>query len=224
MTSTGEPVDADIARGPDGTPTVVVARASGLYLLEGSTLKRVVHRKGAHAPTIWGDRLAWVEGRGNIYTATIGHSGVHRVASPAPGAQVSEVKLFGRRLAISLNTGRALGSVQAWLEELDGTHRHLVRAQSQGEADRVYRGLSFDGGAFYFAQICEGDPSGCAGHGNAYRYASGKLTKAPVPLDLAGFAQASGQSYWVTESFGACLNSVAEDAPCLVQKSALTFH
>jgi hypothetical protein len=224
VTSSGEPVDADLSRGPDGTPTVIVARADGLYLLNGTTLKRVVKRHGAHAPTIWGNRLAWVEGRGTIYTATIGHSGVQRVPSPAPGAQVNEVKLFGQRLAIALNTGRALSSVQAWLEELDGTRRHLVRAQSQGEADRQYVGLSFDGGAFYFAQVCEGDPSGCPGHGTAYRYASGKLTKAPVPLDLGGFAQASGQSYWVTENYGSCVDMNADDAPCLVQKATLTFN
>src|SRR3954452_20880292 len=105
VTSTGDPVDADLSRGPDGTPTVVVARADGLYLLNGASLQRVVHRKGAHAPTLWGNRLAWVEGRGTISTATIGRSGVHRVPSPARGAQVCWVKLVGQRLAIAIHPG-----------------------------------------------------------------------------------------------------------------------
>ena len=121
VTSAKAPVDADVSRGPSGAPTVVVARADGLYLLDGSTLKRVVKRTGAHAPTIWGDRIAWVEGRDTIYTATIGQSRVRRVPSPVTGARISEVKLFGQELAISLDTGRTLNDVQAWLQELDGS-------------------------------------------------------------------------------------------------------
>ena len=224
VTSEKSPVDADLSRGPSGAPTVVIARADGLYLLEGTKLKRVVHRPGAHDPTIWGDRLAWVEGDDGIYTATIGQSGVRRVPSPVTGARITEIKLFGQELALSLNTGRTLNDVQAWLQELDGSRKHLVRAQSSGEAGRRYLGLSFDGSAFYFAQVCEGDPSGCPGHGTAYRYSSGKLTKASIPLDLGGFAQAGGQSYWVTANYGSCVDSNADDAPCLVQKAALTFN
>src|SRR5262249_35354972 len=148
----------------------------------------------------------------------------HRVSNPAPGAQITELKLFGGRLAIALNTGHSLGGVQAWLQDLDGSHRHLVKGQSQGEADRAYVGLSFDGGAFYFAQICMGDPSACRGHRNAYRYAGGKLTSASIPLDVGGFAQAGGQSYWVTENYGSCVDTEANDAPCVVQREALAFN
>src|SRR5262249_40150978 len=158
------------------------------------------------------------------YTATLGHSGVQRVPSPVKGATIEEVRLFGHELAITLNSGHSLGDVQAWLQELDGTRRHLVRQVSSGEADRVFHGLAFDGGALYFAQSCLGDPSGCPGHGFAYRYASGKLTKASIPLDVAGFAQAAGTSYWVTENYGDCLNDVGEDAPCDVQSATLAFN
>ncbi len=224
VTSAKAPVDADVSRGPSGAPTVVVARADGLYLLDGSTLKRVVKRTGAHAPTIWGDRIAWVEGHDTIYTATIGQSRVRRVPSPVTGARISEVKLFGQELAISLDTGRTLNDVQAWLQELDGSRKRLVRAQSSGEAGRQYVGLVLRRRRVLLRADLRGDPSGCPGHGTAYRYASGKLTKASVPLDLAGFAQAGGQSYWVTENYGSCVDINADDAPCLVQKAALTFN
>ena len=95
---------------------------------------------------------------------------------------------------------------------------------SSGEADRSYVGLSFDAGALYFAQICSGDPSGCPGHGIAYRYRSGRVTTASVPLDLGGFAQARGESYWVTQSYGACLDEQGEDAPCSVERTQLRFR
>jgi hypothetical protein len=88
----------------------------------------------------------------------------------------------------------------------------------------VIWGNSFDGGALYFAQICSGDPSGCPGHGIAYRYRSGKLAKASVPLDLGGFAQAAGTSYWVTQHYGDCLDDEGADAPCVIDRAQLRFR
>jgi len=51
------------------------------------------------------------------------------------------------------------------------------------------------------------------------------VSTAPVPLDLGGFAQASGvESYWVTQSYGACLDEQGEDAPCSVERTRLRFR
>ena len=74
------------------------------------------------------------------------------------------------------------------------------------------------------SQICSGDPSGCPGHGIAYRYASGKTRTASVPLDLGGFAQAAGVSYWVTQHYGDCLDDEGADAPCVIDRAQLRFR
>ena len=170
---------------------------------------------------IWGNRIAWIEGRDRVYSAVLGQK-AERV--PTPRGTISEIELFGGRLALSLNSGASLGDAQVWLQQLDGSRRQLVRKVSSGEADRSFVGLSFDGTNLYFAQICSGDPSGCPGHGIAYRYASGKLETASVPLDLGGFAQAAGTSYWVTQNYGSCVDEKADDAPCVVDKAQLTFR
>jgi hypothetical protein len=222
------PVQATVSRGPSGTPAIVVAHGRGLFLVDpatGAQKQVATTHVAARSPVLWGNRLAWIEGRDRIYSATIGHSGVQRVAAPGGGgALLYELGLFGRRLAVSLNDGGTEGDAQVWLQELDGTRRQLVRKVSSGEADRSFVGLSFDGGALYFAQVCSGDPSGCAGHGIAYRYGSGRTTTASVPLDLGGFAQASGEAYWVTQSYGDCLDEQGEDAPCSIERSRLRFR
>jgi hypothetical protein len=222
------PVQATVSRGPSGKPAIVVAQGRELFLLDPATATRTLVATGhvaARSPVLWGDRLAWIEGRDRIYTATIGHKGVRKVATPGGGgALLYELGLLGNRLAISLNDGGTEGDAQVWLQELDGSRRHLVRKVSSGEADRSFAGLSFDGGALYFAQICSGDPSGCPGHGIAYRYRSGRVSTAFVPLDLGGFAQARGESYWVTQSYGACIDEQGEDAPCSVERTRLRFR
>jgi hypothetical protein len=222
------PVQATVSRGPSGRPAIVIAQGRDLFLLDPASGRRTLVATGhvaTRSPVLWGDRLAWIEGRDRIYTATIGHSGVQKVAAPGGGgALLYELGLFGRRLAVSLNDGGTEGDAQVWLQELDGTRRQLVRKVSSGEADRSFVGLSFDGGALFFAQVCSGDPSGCRGHGIAYRYRSGRSMTAPVPLDLGGFAQASGEAYWITENYGACLDEQAEDAPCSVERTQLRFR
>ncbi|HEY6890286.1 MAG TPA: hypothetical protein VI300_20955 [Solirubrobacter sp.] len=221
------PVQATVSRGPSGKPAIVFAQGRGLFLLDPATGKRTQVATGhiaPRSPVLWGQRLAWIEGRDRIYTATVGHA-AHKVAAPGGGgALLYELGLFGNRLAVSLNDGHTEGDAQVWLQELDGTRRQLVRKVSSGEADRSFVGLSFDGGALYFAQICSGDPSGCTGHGIAYRYRSGRVTTASVPLDLGGFAQAGGESYWVTQNYGACLDEQGEDAPCSVERTTLRFR
>ena len=222
------PVQATVSRGPSGAPAIVFAQGRGLFLLDPATGKRRQVASGhvaPRSPVLWGDRLAWIEGRDRIYTATIGHKGVRKVEAPGGGgALLYELGLLGHQLAISLNDGGTEGDAQVWLQELDGSRRHLVRKVSSGEADRSFVGLSFDGGALYFAQICSGDPSGCPGHGSAYRYRSRRTSTASVPLDLGGFAQARGESYWVTQNYGACLDEQGEDAPCSVERTRLRFR
>jgi hypothetical protein len=217
-------LEADISRGPDGRPAIVVAQTRAIYLLDPATgSRRRLHTTHdvARSPVIWGSRIAWIEGRDRVYSAVLGHK-AKRV--PTPRGTISEIDLFGGRLAIALNSGGTLGDEQVWLQEVDGSRRTLVRKVSSGEADRSFVGLSFDGGALYFAQVCSGDPSGCPGHGIAYRYASGKLRTASVPLDLGGFAQAAGSSYWVTQHYGDCLDDEGADAPCVIDKAQLTFR
>jgi hypothetical protein len=218
------PLQADISRGPDGKPVIVVAQTRAIYTLDpGTGSRRRIHTTHdvARSPVMWGDRIAWIEGKDRVYAAVLGQK-AKRV--PTPRGTISELKLFGGRLAIALNSGASLGDAQVWLQQLDGSRRRLVRKVSSGEADRSFVGLSFDGGALYFAQICSGDPSGCPGHGIAYRFASGRLTKASVPLDLGGFAQAGGSSYWVTQHYGDCLDDEGADAPCVIDKARLTFR
>jgi hypothetical protein len=218
------PLQADISRGPDGKPVIIVAQTRTIYTIDPATGSRErIHTTHdvVRSPVIWGNRIAWIEGRDRVYSAVLGQK-AKRVA--VPHGTISEIKLFGGRLALSLNSGSTLNDSQVWLQDLDGSHRTLVRKASSGESDRSFVGLSFDGGALYFAQICSGDPSGCHGHGAAYRYASAKLTQATVPIDLGGFAQAGGNSYWVTQHYGACLDDAGEDAPCAVERERLTFR
>ena len=144
---------------------------------------------------------------------------------PTPRGTISEIKLFGGRLALALNSGsEPRATRRSGCRRSTARAGTLVRKVSSGEADRSFVGLSFDGGALYFAQICSGDPSGCPGHGIAYRYASGKLTTASVPLDLGGFAQAAGTSYWVTQHYGDCLDDEGADAPCVIDRARLRFR
>ena len=143
---------------------------------------------------IWGNRIAWIEERKRVCTAVLGHK-AKRV--PMPRGTISEIKLFGGRLAIALNSGPSLGDAQVWLQEVDGSRRVLVRKV---------------------------DPSGCPGHGIAYRYASGRTRTASVPLDLGGFAQAAGVSYWVTQHYGDCLDDGGADAPCVIDRAELRFR
>jgi len=220
----GEPVEADVSRGPAGKPEIIVAQTRAIYSLDPQTgSRRRLHTTHdvARSPVLWGNRLAWIEGRDRVYTAVLGHK-AKRV--PMPRGTISEIELFGGRLAIALNSGATLGDARVWLQEIDGSRRVLVRKVSSGEADRSFVGLSFDGGALYFAQICSGDPSGCPGHGIAYRYASGKTRTASVPLDLGGFAQAAGVSYWVTQHYGDCLDDEGADAPCVIDRAQLRFR
>jgi hypothetical protein len=221
--ATGKPVQADVSRGPGGKPLIVVARKHAIASLDPATGARkrlATTHSTARSPVLWGSRLAWVEGPDRVYTAKLGHRARH---VRAPRGTISELALHGSELAITLNSGADLGDSQVWLQRLDGTHAKLVRKVSSGESDRWFVGPSFDRGAFYFAQVCAGDPAGCHGHGTAYRYRAGRLTSATVPLDLSGFAQAGGWSYWVTERYGACLDDAGEDAPCTVERTKLSF-
>jgi hypothetical protein len=219
-----QPLQADISRGPDGKPAIIVAQTRFIYRIDpatGSRRRITTAHDVPRSPVLWGNRLAWIEGRDRVYAKTLGEKS-HRV--PTPRGTISEIELVGGRLAIALNSGSSEGDAQVWLQGLDGRRRTLVRKVSSGEADRSFVGLSFDGGALYFAQVCSGDPSGCPGHGIAYRSVSGRLETASVPLDLGGFAQAAGSSYWVTQHFGDCLDDEGADAPCVVERAKLRFR
>src|SRR3954452_19529675 len=68
----GRPLEADVSRGPDGKPAIIVAQARAIYLLDPATgSRRRLHTTHdvAHSPVVWGDRLAWIEGRGRGYPA-----------------------------------------------------------------------------------------------------------------------------------------------------------
>ncbi|WP_028063127.1 hypothetical protein [Solirubrobacter soli] len=218
------PLEADVSRGPDGKPIVIVAQTRAIYSIDpagGSRRRLHTTHDAAHSPVIWGNRLAWIEGRDRVYTAVLGQK-AERV--PTPRGRIVEINLFGGELALTLNGGTVADNTQVWLQELDGSRRRLLRKVAIGEASRSFVGLSFDGGALYFAQVCSGDPSGCPGHGVAYRYKAGKLTTASVPLDLGGFAQAAGTSYWVTQHFGDCLDDEGATAPCVIERDQLRFR
>ncbi len=111
---------------------------------------------------------------------------------PAPRGTISEIEPV-RRPARDLAQQRGEPRRRAGLAAAAG--RVAPPAGPQGLQRRgrpVLRRPLLRRRHLYFAQICSGDPSGCPGHGIAYRYASGKLETASVPLDLGGFAQARG--------------------------------
>jgi hypothetical protein len=219
------PLEADVSRGPDGKPVVIVAQARAIYTIDPETgSRRRIHTTHgvARSPVIWGKRIAWIEGEGTVYTALLGHK-ASKVPTPKGG--VADLDLFGNRMALTVTRNTDLDNLQMWLQQVDGTRRKLVKQVTMGESGRDFDGPAFDGGALYFAQTCNGDPSGCAGgHGVAYRYASGKLTRAPVPISLGGFAQAAGSSYWVTQNYGSCVDAATDDAPCVVERERLSFR
>jgi hypothetical protein len=232
VTQSKRPIEASVGRGPDGRPLIVYsACASGRCAIEGYDpalgRARLLARtpRLALSPAVWVDRLAWIDHQRSgdrIYTARIGHPGVKRVPSPKRAA-LWELTLLGSQLAISLDTGATFHDAQLRVQELDGSRARTLRAVTSGEAGRSYLGASFDSGSLYFAQVCSGDPSGCPGHGTAFRYRRGKLATAPVPIDLAGFAYSAGSAYWVTESFGNCLADDGSDGPCSIEKGPLAF-
>jgi hypothetical protein len=233
VTQAARPVEASIGRGPDGKPLIVFGTCSGSLceidsLNPATGARRVLGttNRPAVSPSVWGDRVAWIEhrkGDDRVYTARIGHRGVKRVPTPKRAA-LFELTLRGRQLALSLVSGRTADAAAVRLQELDGSRARTLRAVTVGEADRSYVGLSFDGAGLYFAQICAGDPSGCPGHGIAFRYRAGKFATAPVPTDLAGFAYSAGSAYWVEENFGQCMDDAGQDAPCAIEKGPLSFR
>jgi len=233
VTQAGRPIEAGIGRGPDGKPLIVLGACAGsrcgidtLDPATGARRRVATTSKPALSPSVWGDRLAWIEhrkGDDRVYTARIGHRGVTRVPT-AKRASLWELTLRGRQLAISLVTGTTFDAAAVRLQELDGSRARTLRSVTVGEADRSYVGLSFDGSGLYFAQICAGDPSGCPGHGIAFRYRAGKFATASVPTDLAGFAYSAGSAYWVGENFGECMDNRGQDAPCTIEKGARDFR
>src|SRR4051794_28331203 len=130
------PLQADISKGPDGKPVIIVAQTRTIYTIDPATGSRErIHTTHdvVRSPVISGKRIAWVEGRDHVYSALLGQK-AKRVT--VPHGSISEINLSGDELAVSLNSGSTLNDSQVWLQQVDGSHRALVRKASSGESDR----------------------------------------------------------------------------------------
>ena len=108
----GEPVEADVSRGPAGKPEIIVAQTRAIYSLDPQTgSRRRLHTTHdvARSPVLWGNRIAWIEGRDRVYTAVLGHK-AKRV--PMPRGRSRAISCSTGVLAIVLNSGVTLGDAQ----------------------------------------------------------------------------------------------------------------
>jgi hypothetical protein len=225
--------DATVGRGAGGRVLVAYADCPtggrcGVYGFDPernvSSLLHASTRRGLlpQSPSVWGNRVVWVEARGERARRTVfaarTHGGRAEVLRRfAAGRSVRATALMGDALALDVGpTLHADGQIQ--VQRLDGTRRRVVGHTRSGESGQTFVGLSFVGRSLYWTRICRGDP--CAGV--AFRYRDGRFAHARVPRNLAGFAMASSGAYWVTTLLGIC-DPFQTGAQCQVQHAPLRF-
>jgi hypothetical protein len=180
----GRPLDADIGPGPDGLPTVVYERDGDLWML------RVGDRRGhpiagantadmASSPTIWHDRIAFVQehdGHYRVYTRGL-HWPARRPSKRLPASRDDQIsarhlELHGHTLA--LVTGRPGNEDGVDEIRIDDTRDRATRVIDElgltGLGGYALTDLSFANGWLGWAVTCEADPGGCYGSTGAHRY------------------------------------------------------
>ena len=170
------PFDADIGRGANGKPTVVLRVCHGegcglsLLALDGSAPKRT-GIKVPHTnvrPTLWDKTIVWYE-HGVVRTKT------RTLTSVAKGTGVLALDLYGDHLALNLNASNpdagVCGTREIKLLKLGAKNPHLIGRQTCGLDGQTFNGPSFEAGWLYFARACN-TSCGASRYG-AYRYRNG---------------------------------------------------
>ena len=170
-------------------------------------------------PSIWRGQVAWVRtidarpaAPPRIYVRSLRAPralrsrrlsliGSEQCASLAAcGADVEEIELYGRRLAVNVNygSGHRRGGICGFREihvQIIGQRAQRLAAQVCGLGGQVYVGLSFFGGSLYWARYCAS--AACGGpptRSGAYRYGlrSGAYALARFQRHLTGFSYLGG--------------------------------
>ena len=195
------PFDADIGRGANGKPTVVLRVCHGercglsLLALDGSAPKPTGN-KVPHAnarPTLWDKTIAWYE-HGVVRTKT------RTLMSVAKGTRVLTLDLYGQHLALNLNAfdpdEDVCGTSQILLLKLGAKNAHLIGRQNCGLDGQTLNGPTFDAGWLYFARACN-TRCGASRYG-AYRYRNGHYEIAGDDHPLVDWAWGgNGSAYQV---------------------------
>jgi hypothetical protein len=229
-----EPFDADIGPGPDGRPTVVIARCRaegcGLSLLalgDDAPVATAVRTRRITHPTIWRDRVAWIAGKRAV-TRRLSGGGTRRLPGPA---EVLDVELAGGRLAMT--TDRAspdagvCGLRQVRVVAVGSGRGRLIASQLCGLDGQIWVGPSFDGGWLYFARTCNTQAASCSTRAfGAYRYnlRSRRYGLAGSRRALASWAYAGGgTAYKVALREFSCSDPLGD--PCdIVWETGLRFR
>jgi hypothetical protein len=162
------PFDADIGRGKDGRPTVVWRAGTKLRVLAigGAKSHSVagirVPNKNVH-PTLSGSTVVWFADK------AIRTKG--RTIAPLDVAQVLELDLSGRQLAVNVVTtfdDGVCGRRELQLMDTRSGKAKVLGSQGCGLNGQTFNGPTFDGGWLYFSRSCNLD-CGTARYG-AYRY------------------------------------------------------
>jgi len=183
------PFDADIGRGRDGAPTVVVrlcdeGASCSLSLLapDGSAPRSTgidVPRADVH-PTLWDGTIAWYE-HGRVQTKA------RTLVRLEHGTRVLGLDLFGRELALNLDVpspdAGVCGRRELRLLKIGAQHARVLGSQVCGLNGQTFKGPTFDSGWLYFARTC--NTSCGASRFGAYRYRNGRYELAgdDRPLD-----------------------------------------
>jgi hypothetical protein len=180
--------DADIGRGRDGAPIVVVRLCAGatctlnLLGLDGSppvaTGIEVPH--GDVRPTVWDGTIAWYE-HGRVRTKE------RTLARVEHGTRVLGLDLFGHELALNLDVSSpdagVCGQRELRLVKFGAKHVRVLGSQLCGLNGQTFNGPAFDSGWLYFARAC--NTSCGASRFGTYRYRNGRyeLAGSNRPLD-----------------------------------------
>ncbi|MDA0167878.1 hypothetical protein OJ998_02170 [Solirubrobacter taibaiensis] len=168
-------IEADIAHGPGGEPTVVfpacdaVGCEINLLKLDGSEPQSTgiqVYR--GSQPTLWNKTVAWV-GNGRVRTST---RTLYRVPK---GVEVLGLELSSHQLAMTVKvpegaTG-ACGVRELWVLKLGAKRPRQIARQICGLNGQVLSKASFDSGWLYFSRHCN---TNCGSRYGTYRYRNGR--------------------------------------------------
>jgi hypothetical protein len=182
------PFDADIGRGPDAKPTVVLRVCDGtgcglsLLALDGSapTPTGIEVPRTDVRPTLWDKTIAWYE-RGRVQTRT------RTLTRVAKGTGLLALDLFGRELALNLDVpspdAGVCGRRELRLLKLGAKRARVLGSQICGLNGQTFNGPTFDAGPLYFARACN-TRCGASRYG-AYRYRNGdyEIAGDDHPLD-----------------------------------------
>jgi hypothetical protein len=169
-------------------------------------------------PSIWRGQVAWVRtidarpaATPRIYVRSLARprglrsrrlsliAGKQCASLAACGADVEEIELYGRRLAVNVTYGSGDFGGICGLKEIHvqtiGQRARRLASQLCGLGGQSYAGPSFVGGSLYWARYCGGDPGGCPpSRAGAYRYRlrTGAYALASFRRKLTGFSYLGG--------------------------------